>query len=376
MRSPRAAFAFQRLRLTNTSDTRLLGPPMKNVMKGLLRLLGSLTLAAAAVGCTGLPVHQQSPVDEGLMSQLQSQSLNFKQIGLLDRKGELHFSGRWDAPASVTVPMELRGGLPSVQCRINGGSPQWMIIDTGSQGCVMEAQTAVDHRVQIIDPAMTDLKIIGVLGSESALMGVPQSFSVGGWQVYQFPFLVRTQKNRLLTAWPFGRTNLEFDVLGMSMISSMCSYLTLDYVAGKATFGFKGSYTAKAGNRSWHCPLSFTKRLPHVDVRSNGRDWHALIDTGATSVAEMNQGTAKGLGLLQSARQISGSRLGVGTSTAKPSTIHKVVTIPAIEKLGPKILNVPALVVGDFNKIGTGMLRPFRVTLDFKAQRLWLEDPQ
>jgi len=348
---------------------------MNDVTMKLLRGTACMMLTIAGIGCGGLPVHQQRPVDVALMNTLKSQKLNLKTSGILDRGGELHFRGKWDSPASVTVPMQSRGGFPCVQCRINGGAPQWIIVDSGSQGCVMEARTAVDHRVQVVDPSLTNFKIIGVLGSEPVLMGVPESFSIGGWQVYQFPFLVRTQKNQLLVSWPFWRADLDFDVLGMSMISSMCSYLTIDYLAGTATFGFKGAYAPKPGHRAWHAPLVFYKKLPHVDLRSNGKDWRALIDTGATAVAELNEGTAKSLGLLHSARNIAGSRVGVGIPDATDSKPQRLVKIPSIERLGPNIRNVPALVVGDFNKIGTGLLRKFRTTFDFKAQRFWLEDP-
>ena len=339
------------------------------------RTVGLAIVAGGLAACSTGPIHENKPVDAEAMKLLKSRVLNLRESGMVDARGRLQFGGRWDAPATVTVPMELRGGLPSIQCRINGGAPQWIILDTGSQGCVMEASTALAHQVEVVDPALTNLHLMGILGTESVLMGVPANLSIGEWKVDNFPFLVRTQKNALLVSWPFWRVDLHYDVLGMNMIRSMCSYMTIDYQARSVTFGFKGAFVPRGKGKAWRAPLFFDKQLPHVLLSSNGRPWKALIDSGATAPAELDQATASRLGVLASARTVNGSRLGVGSSSKPEASSQRIVKIPNIDKLGPKIVNVPATIVGDFNKIGTGLMLPFRVTFDFKAQRLWLEDP-
>ena len=369
------AACLMRLRLTFFASRT---PLAQRMTKGINRLVKSV--AAGAIGvwlsaCSVNTVHEHRPVEADLMQDLQSRSIDLKDMGFLTSKGGVRLAGGWNAPDIVTVPMEIRGGLPCVKCRINGGSPQWIIIDTGSQGCVLEAKTAVKNHVKVVDPAATNLRIVGVLGTESALMGIPDSLQIGDWQINRFPVLVRTQRNRLVSSWPFGKIDLAFDVVGTNIMRSMCSYMTLDYLGGAATFGFKGTFKPSPSAKYWHAPLSMDKGLPHVRIRTQGVDWTALIDTGATSVAELNEGTAKKLGILQGARTVNGSRLGVGEAPSGAADAHRMVTIPTLERIGPDIRKVPALIVGDFTKLGTGLLRRFRVTFDFRGQRLWIEDP-
>ena len=349
---------------------------MTKKITALMKGVASGLIGASLSSCAVTTVHEHGPVDAQMMLDLKAHPLGLKELGLQPATNAVRIAGGWDAPDSVTVPMSLRGGLPSIQCSINGGPPEWLIIDTGSQGCVLEAVTAVRNRVRVVDPSMTNLHIIGVLGAEPAMMGVPDRLEIGKWRIDRFPTLIRTQKNRLVSSWPFGGEDLAFDVLGTNAMAGMCSYVTLDYPKHTATFGFRKPFRPPHGPLAWHAPLGMEKGLLQVGLRSSGVAWSALIDTGATSAAELNEPTAKRLGLLKSARTVTGARFGVGNTAAGVSDSHQMVTIPDIEQLGPAIRRVPALVVGDFTKIGTGLLRRFRVTFDFRGHRLWLEEPR
>ncbi len=300
------------------------------------------------------------------MGQLVAQAGDLKTLNLAAHRYASN------VPGIVTLPMTERDGLPVIPCVLNGSSTVKMILDTGSQGCVLEAKTAVAARVQVLNPRQTDFKLIGISGVESALLGLPESVALGDWQIQHQPCLIRTRQNDVRSGWPLSpRRSFDFDVWGMMPTRQACSWLTLDYPARKAVFSFKGDFHPTQ-KKVWSVPLIFRSGLPYVVIKSRGVTWTALLDTGSSSQAEVNEATVTKMGLAGRARSVNGTRIGVGA--VDQGTINRVVWLPTIEKLGPPIINVNALIVSDQPKIGSGLLSAFRVTLDFKRGKLWLED--
>jgi predicted aspartyl protease len=301
------------------------------------------------------------------MGQLVAQSTDPKMVNLLEHRYTSN------VPDVVTLPMTARDGLPVIPCLLDGGFSVNMILDTGSQGCVLEAKTAVAAHIQVLNPRQTNFKLMGIAGIESALLGLPESVSLGNWQIHHQPCLIRTHENEVRSGWPFVKSRaFDFNVWGMTPTRQACSWLTIDYPTKKAVFSFKGDFHPTQKGKVWSAPLLIRQGLPYVLVKSRGVTWTALVDTGSSSQAEVSETTVNKMGLCSTARIIKSTRIGVGTSSQ--SATNRYVWLPKIEKLGAPIINVNALVVNDQSKIGSGLLSAFRVTLDFKHGKLWLED--
>ena len=88
---------------------------------------------------------------------------------------------------------------------------------------------------------------------------------------------------------------------------------------------------------------------------------------------QIDSNTAATHGWWQQARASNDILTGIGTvgGPAQPALARTV--IPQFTCLGRGAVDVQALIVPDISKIGTGFLKHFRVTLDLKGSRLWLE---
>jgi hypothetical protein len=89
----------------------------------------------------------------------------------------------------------------------------------------------------------------------------------------------------------------------------------------------------------------------------------------------MDKPTAERLGLMERARPVDTFRAGLGAPPKGEPSQFGMVSLPRLDSLGPGMLNIPTLIVPQRSKIGSTILRPFRVTFDFRRSLLWLEDP-
>lgn len=341
------------------------------IYRGLeLCLLAAFLLTA---GCSN-PQASNDAVASSLLNQLQEQSSGMAALGMTKRGDMASFSASWDAPEIVRVPMLRVHELPAVNCYINGRDPVPVIIDSGSQGCVLEASTAVAKHVRIVNPSEVRFTLSGIAGSEYALMGLPDLVTIGEWKLSRFPVLVRTHQSHVSTGIPFFQRRFHFNVWGMDAIHRLCSYMTLDYPNSEVIFGFSKNFHPEHRVK-WRSPLKFSMGLPVVRLRSGGQAWDAIVDTGASSLLELDEATATRLRLKQKAQPAEATRVGVGGGGLNPSSsTAEVAQIAKLEGLGPELVNVDALIVGDYSKVGTGLLGTFRVTLDFARGEIWLED--
>jgi predicted aspartyl protease len=323
-------------------------------------------------GCAA-PTASNEAVSESMLNQLRSQSIDLKSLGLTESGRDLQFDAAWDAPALVRVPMLWHNDLPAVGCLINNGRPVPLILDTGSQGCVIEAATAVAHGLRIASPEEVSFSLAGISGSEPALMGLPNLVSIGEWKLSRFPMLVRTRVSAVSRPMMFGPRRFEFNIWGMNPTRKLCSYMTLDYPRREVVFGFQSSYKTDA-KLVWKAPLRFIGDLPHVRLRSHDVSWTAMVDTGASSPMELDETTAKKLKLHDIMKPAEGARIGVGAASGEQNGFLGITRIDDVEGIGPTLKNVPALVVSDRSKIGTGVLKRFRVTFDFRRDLMWVED--
>ncbi len=324
--------------------------------------------------CSSLPHAEMKAVSPATMKLLEQRSQKLDDLGIREDGGALVCRANWSAEGPVTVPLLWQHNLPHVTALVNG-HPVRLIVDTGSQGCVLEAETALRCCVTTVRATERKFTLSGISGAESALLGVPDHVEIGDWKWSRLPCLVRTGKSEMVGPWPLDRRPFAINILGMNAMRHMCSYLTLDYPRGRVVFGLKEDFTPRTGPMVWSVPLDFRDGLPYVKISDGQAEWWALVDTGASTMAEMNSDMAARLGFQKNASLSNTARIGVGAPGKNDNQRLHQVRVRELLKLGPRLLNVDMLIVPDRPKIGA-ILRPFRVTLDFKRSLLWLEDPR
>lgn len=341
---------------------------------GLIATSRCVTAVCILAGCTGEPRAASHPVSPRTMGKLEAASASLDELEVKRTGSGFLVRGTWGSAAEVEVPMEWVSDLPHVRARVNGRDVSF-ILDTGSQGTVLEADTALACRVRTANKAAGSFAISGISGSETALMGVPDRIEIGSWHWEGMPCLVRTNQSEISAPWFIGSQRFAINVLGMDVLRRMCSYVTLDYPAKKVVFGFRNMFQPVAGDKAWRAPLETKDRLSYVRVGDGRREWRAVVDTGSTCCLEINHKTAESCAreLVQRAEATPVVRVGVGTQRSASDGGAGTAHVRSLELLGPRLLNVPALLVPDCSKIGSGLLRPFRVTLDFRRSALWLE---
>lgn len=331
-----------------------------------------LALPWLIFACATQPHAVMNAVSPATMKLLDQKSQDFDSLGIHRVEGKLVCRANWSATGPESVPLIWQQNLPHVTALVNG-HPVRLIVDTGSQGSVLEAETALRCGVITVRASEHKFTLSGISGAESALMGVPDKVEIGGWKWSHLPCLVRTGKSEIVGPWPLDRRSFSINILGMDVMRQMCSYLTLDYPHSRVEFGLKQELTPPTGSLVWSIPLKFSDGLPYVKLSDGKAEWWALVDTGASTKAEINAEMADQFGFRKNASRSNMARIGVGAPGKDANqTLHQV-RVPELMQLGPRLLNVDMLIVPDRSKIGA-ILRPFRVTFDFKRSLLWLED--
>lgn len=330
-----------------------------------------VTTMAWMLACCGMePRAGTRAVSSRTLDKLEAGSGSLEELSLRRTPTGYRARGTWGAPSSVEVPMNWKSGLPHVQARVNGREVEF-IIDSGSQGTVLEADTALRCGVRTAKRSEGKLSLTGISGTESALMGVPERVEIGAWHWEGKPCFVRTTQSEISRPGFVGGRRFEINVLGMDVMRRMCSYVTLDYPGAKVTFGFRNAFKPDAGRRSWRAPMVVKDGLAYVRLGDGRSEWMAVVDTGTSSCVEVGPEIAARGGLPQGTALPRIFRIGVGASNS--SAAVPVAGIRSLELLGPPLLNVPAVLVPDSAKVGSGLLRRFRVTLDFRRSVLWME---
>jgi hypothetical protein len=339
----------------------------------LIRLSATLLALGWLAACQFNPILDHREVPARLSAALQAHSRAPTNLEL--RGEDILIDAAITAREPVTMGMRLRDGVPVVPIRINRGSAVPFVVDTGSQGCVMEARTAVAHDVVVLDHENAFMVLGGTTGDERARIGLPDEVAIGSWLLQRYPFFVRTHETRVrLGTWK--NHVISLDLIGMSVILKSCHYLTLDFPRKKIVFGIGGEFLVPSSQRSWKAPLILRDGLPYVRLQTDGNTWEALLDSGFNGLLDMDEATARRLHLLEKAQPTEAFRAGLGSPEKNKPTQMGVILLSQLDGLGPRMVNIPTLIVPQRSKIGCSMLNPFRVTLDFDRQLLWLEDPR
>ena len=342
---------------------------MRTARDATFKAIYILAVAVTALaGCTVCP----APVSTALERRLKARGTTAEQIGLhiLDASGryEMSIFSASLAPAPVVVPMEkCYGGLPALRVRLNDAAPFRMIADTGAELCVIEPRRALDAKAMIHAPDKTPIRVTGIGGEEKAWLARFENVRIGPMRLSGLLAVLRRERTELHFA---GMTVGEYEVnlLGSPIIAGF-RYVTFDYAASRFIFSPGTSYQPAHG--AHRIPLTVRGNLFYVPLRIGTHTIQALVDTGAKDQIFLNEKLVREWGLEKKAN-------GGGT--------YRAVGLGGINT--GRTFTLPLTFIGDTPvrdvavdtsagawqaRIGSDLLKKWRVTFDFEHSALWLE---
>lgn len=274
------------------------------------------------------------------------------------------------ASAVVRVPMDVRDGLPRVACRINDRQTVWLILDTGSQVSVFERQSAENCGVVIEHGPSGKVMMAGAGGSEQGFRALLDSVRLAGRTWVHQPCLVRSGDTRISGTALFGSRRVVLDLMGVGPLREKCLWVAFDFPRRCVELSFGRPFVPPAdGTQAF--PLAFRDGLPYMTLNSSGVSWEALVDTGSTAAIELDPATALRLRLEATAEKNQTIRTGIGDSRFGTRVIKS--RLKTLDGFVTCAAPMDVLVVNDVPKVGCGLLKQFRVTLDFERSEMWLQ---
>ena len=328
-------------------------------------------LVAAMLAFTGCTV-RSAAVSSAVEKRLKARSVSVGKIGLhiLDASGRYQmrvFSAEF-APGPVSIPMmKSYGGLPALRVRLNEGSPFSMIVDTGAQLCVVESKRVLDAKAMVYASDEIPITVTGIGGEEKAWLARFEHANLGPMKLSGFVAVLRREKTELCWAgFPVGQ--YEVNLLGSPVIASF-RYVTFDYAASRFVFSPGTSYTP--ASNAHRIPLTVRDNLFYVPLRIGKHTISALVDTGAKDQIFLNEKLLRAWGF---------------ENLANRGGTYRAVGLGGINS--GRSFRVPLAFIGDTPvrdvavdtsggawqaRIGSDLLKKWRVTFDFERRVLWLE---
>jgi predicted aspartyl protease len=328
-------------------------------------------LAVATVAFTGCTVHSTA-VSPAVEKRLKAHSVPARKIGLRI----LDVSGRYKmrvfsadlAPGPVCIPMEKSyGGLPALRVRLNGGTPFSMIADTGAQLCVVEPKRVLDAKAMVFASEETPIRVTGIGGEEKAWLARFEHANLGPLKLSGLVAVLRREKTEIHWAGlPVGQ--YEVNLLGSPVIAGF-RYVTFDYAGSRFVFSPGTTYTP---TRNAHrIPLAVHDNLFYVPLRIGKHTVSALVDTGAKDQIFLNEKLVRAWGLEKNGNG-GGTYRAVGLGgISSGRTFH--VPLVFIGATPVRDVAVDTSTGAWQARIGSDMLKKWRVTFDFEHGMLWLE---
>jgi len=270
------------------------------------------------------------------------------------------------SPVAVPMVRDPNHTVPIVRARLNRGELFPLVIDTGGNHTMIGRHRAELSKVEI---TRRTGHITTAFGNQKATrLGIVGELSLGQLSMRGMPVLVHE----------FGKSTLapslggELNVLGTPALAAF-SYVTFDYRRQQVIFDYAGHFVPPPRERTLRLPLTVTREghLSAPVTFPNGRTRHAIVDTGYDGVLLMSEKSLRDLDL--TAYSTTGRPVrAVGPGAEIDG---RVFFIPGVVLDGRPIPNVETW-TGPLQEpllLGSGMLRYFRATFDFRAMVLWLE---
>ena len=186
-----------------------------------------------------------------------------------------------------TIPFRLVKDKIVVQARVNGGSPQDFMLDTGSEETVISRQTAERERIKAITYTLSaGVGEVGLRGLELARL---KTLDIGTLQVRNLPVLI---KNPALRGIP-KREGESFSPLSLGMS------MTIDYQKRMLTIG----KVLPAGNPDFMLPMRVHRLAMVRGTLNTNHPLYFVVDTGG-EVISISAETASALSIEPTGRKI------------------------------------------------------------------------
>jgi Aspartyl protease len=282
-------------------------------------------------------------------------------IGGLPPMGDVQPRG----PVSVPLVMDSKHTVPIVLASVNGGPHFPLVLDTGGNHTMISASRAKASEMGAIFGAGRISTAFG--NTEHSHLAVANELQLGQLSLRGVPLLI----HHFTSKHPLEGLGADLNVLGTPAMSAF-SYVTFDYHAGRVIFAFEGKFRPMRDDA-----LSVPLRVDpdgHLSVKINLCDCpptRAIVDTGYDGVLLISPPRVRELRLQKYTEGGTKVRaIGPGASTD-----GFVFLLPAMKLGGRDFPNVEAWTGGVEESIllGSGLLRFFRATFDFRRMVLWLE---
>lgn len=329
-------------------------------------------LALAALGVASCSVGS-SPVGRSVEQRLLRGKMSDAEFGArVSSRGEriqfMMFTGHV-LPDPVTVPMSKKfRGLPAVEARLNERENVRMLVDTGAQLSIVDAQNVLNANGRVYVPEKWEFTVTGVGGSEQAWLARFDRVDIGSLTLRNFTTVVRREK----TAVRFGGLlvgAIPINLLGCPILTGF-NHVTFDYAAEK--FVFSPGRAFRPSPQARRVPMAVSEQLLYVPLRIGKRVIPAMVDTGARDQIFLNSATVRSLGLDDEAKAGGSYRaLGLGGETS-----GRQFTVPLVFIGDVPIQNVTIDTAESASwtaRIGNDLLERWKVTFDFSRRAMWLE---
>jgi len=268
-------------------------------------------------------------------------------------------------PVSLPLVSDANHTVPIVRARVNDGPVFPLVLDTGGNHTMISARRAESSNVGAV---LGNGHITTAFGNrERSQIAVARELQIGKLSLKGVPLLIHHFDSR----HPLEGLGPDLNVLGTPAMSAF-SYITFDYQARRVIFSFEGAFNPMRDD-ALRVPMR-VEPDGHLGVSlriAGSRPTRAIVDTGYDGVLLLSPAKVRELHLESHASEgVNVRAIGPGASTE-----GRVFLLPGVELGGRFFPQVEAWTGGieDSILVGSGMLRFFRATFDFKRMILWLE---
>ena len=338
------------------------------------------SVLAFCFGCSSSDSARPRPLPDSVMTELSSRSVRPETLGFQTDRVEDQVV--WQGPRTgyrvagtvVSLPFSLEHGWPTISARLNGTLNAAMVVDTGASLTSLDGRTAASARVRTVDTNHFPIQTLrGVGGTERTVLGLVDRLTLGGLDITNMVVDVRLEESPQ-GGGMFGRTPRLNNLLGLRPVMLGSSYVTIDYPQKKLTISpraeFRPPLAGLGGRPVLEVPFAVVEQTLRISLGfPNGRRAEFIVDTGYNGELLISTSTTEYAGLDQAVRSgRQGAVRGIGGEMMQIG-----FTIDWIEMGGRRFGYMKALTGTRHDLIGSGWLRQFRVTFDFRRRVMWLE---
>lgn len=261
--------------------------------------------------------------------------------------------------APACAPMEMRQGRPFVEVALNGRMVS-ALIDSAAEATIIDASHAQELGLE----RKAEATARGSGGEAEAHVLQTVDVVVAGRRIADVhPFSVDLSEVN-------ARLLKEKVVLILGRELFEAERTMLDYPGRRLCFVDRG-----AAPQGEAVPLAEARGLFNMPIAIEGRAARAEIDTGNSGALLLGQAFVDASGFLTDGRKVGVNKGGgIGGPIVRKRFVTRSVTIAGETFKGAPAVVDPLPNAGEAN-VGSGLLKYFRVTLDFRDKTAWFERP-